>query len=139
MAFFDSIRHQLEDAEGRETHPYKCSTGHLTIGVGRNLETVGLKPHEIDYLFANDVNEAILDLESIFGPIFANISPNRRLALIDMRFNLGYGGFRQFKKMVHAIREGDWNEAAKQAVDSVWATQVQKTRVDRVEKQLRKG
>lgn len=139
MTFYQSIKAQLEKHEGRKSRPYKCSKGYLTIGIGRNLETNPLSNEEIDFLFSHDLNEVVRDLESMFGNIFSEFSPARRLALVDMRFNLGYHRFRSFKKMLAAIRERDWDRAAEEALDSKWAQDVQPERVFTVVAQLRRG
>lgn len=137
--FYDKVLGQLSEHEGVKGYPYRCSQGFMTIGIGRNLEARPLSQDEIRYLFNNDLNAVMQDMESIFGNDFAFFSQNRRLALTDMRFNLGYGGFRTFKKMIAAIKAGDWEQAANEAIDSAWATQVQPSRVNTVEAQLRNG
>jgi lysozyme len=58
---------------------------------------------------------------------------------VDMRFNLGAGGFRTFQRMIRAIHNGDWDRAAMEALDSAWAEQVQDSRVDKIFVQLRDG
>ena len=40
-----------------------------------------------------------------------------------MRFCLGPGGFRQFRKMDAALKNGDFEEAARQILDSRFAEQ----------------
>jgi lysozyme len=37
---------------------------------------------------------------------------------------MGLPRFKQFKKMIAALEEGDWSEAANQMMDSKWAQQV---------------
>lgn len=130
---------QLEDSEGRRQYPYRCPAGYLTIGVGRNLETRGLSNDEINYLLNNDIQECRADLQQIFGLDFDTFSPARQCALVDMRFNLGAGGFRTFQRMIRAIHNGDWDRAAMEALDSAWAEQVQDSRVDKIFVQLRDG
>jgi hypothetical protein len=39
--------------------------------------------------------------------------------------------------MIAAIERGDWEDAARHALNSKWATQVQKSRVDTVIEELR--
>ena len=41
-----------------------------------------------------------------------------------MLFNLGAYRFHGFKKMIAAIEQGDYEEAARQMMDSKWAAQV---------------
>ena len=60
----------------------------------------------------------------MFGRAWEEFSDNRKIALIDMRFNLGPSRFRGFRRMIAAIKKGDWELAGKEAMDSKWATQV---------------
>lgn len=139
MSTFDKAKAQLIDHEGSKKHPYRCSEGYLTIGIGRNLDSKGLSSREVGFLFENDYNEVIEDLFSVLGPPFFYFSEPRMVALIDMRFNLGGAGFRSFKKMISAIWAKDWQKAAKEAKDSKWATQVQPARVEKIISQLENG
>jgi len=66
--------------EGLRTKPYEDTTGHLSIGVGRNLDSLGLSHDEIYYMLKNDI---------------------RRCMETD-----------------------DFEEAADEFLDSLWATQV---------------
>ncbi|MFA6168950.1 MAG: hypothetical protein WC700_20155, partial [Gemmatimonadaceae bacterium] len=57
--FREIARKQLKIDEGIKPYPYTDSVGKLTIGVGRNLVDVGLRPKEIDFLLENDIDEAV--------------------------------------------------------------------------------
>ena len=113
----------IKEHEGVRRFPYRCSAGKLTIGVGRNLDDVGLRSDEIEYLLENDLKECIADLKRIFSN-FEEIDEVRQAVLIDMRFNLGPGGFRSFKNFIQAVRGGYWLLAAQHMKDSKWYRQV---------------
>lgn len=117
--------------------PYRCSAGKLTIGVGRNLDDVGISEEESDLMLENDLLRTWRDANSIFHE-FHSYSENRRNALLDMIFNLGKSRFLKFKKMIQAVKAEDWEEAAIQATDSRWYSQVGK-RADEDIKLLREG
>ncbi len=117
------IESQLIRHEGFENRMYFCSMGKPTIGVGRNLESYGLSEEEIYFMLRNDIKKCIQDLGSLFRN-FDDFDDILQHALIDMRFNLGYSGFRGFRKMIKAIRENDLDEAAEEAIDSRWYCQV---------------
>ena len=51
-------------------------------------------------------------------------SAARYNALVSMAFNLGRGGLQRFSKMSAAIACNDWEMAASEALNSVWAKQV---------------
>jgi lysozyme len=119
----DKLRELLVRHEGKRKLPYTDSVGKLTIGIGRNLTDNGLSDDEINYLFMNDVDTAMLALMKIF-PDFSGWGETRQNALIDMMFNVGATRFLGFKKMIAAIKELNWAGAAREMRDSVWYHQV---------------
>ena len=56
-------------------------------------------------------------------PVFGELSETRKIVLINMYFNLGNRLFK-FNNMLYAIHAKDYEEAAKQMLDSKWAKQV---------------
>lgn len=128
----------IERHEGRRLKPYLCPSGKLTIGVGRNLTDKGISDIEATMLRNNDINDAFLDITSIFNLTPTNINDARLSALISMHIQLGPGGFRSFNKMIKAIKEEDWSTAAKEALDSVWHTQTP-ARAEEIGEMLRSG
>lgn len=117
---YKSIEEQVAAHEGYRHKPYRCTNNKLTIGYGRNIESVGISMSEARVLLRNDIDDCVNDCFAIFSN-FEVFSRSRKWALIDMRFNLGYSGFRRFRKMIAAIHAGDWETAAK---DSNWFHQV---------------
>lgn len=114
---------QLHRHEGLRLHPYRCTAGKLTIGIGRNLEDVGITAVEADVLLANDLIRVVEDLRRNYSA-FDRLDNVRKFVLIDMCFNLGISRLRMFKKMFAAIDEQDWTLAAAEMVDSRWCSQV---------------
>lgn len=55
-----------------------------------------------------------------------------------MAFNLGVGGLLEFKQMLAALEEGQYEEAAKQMLMSHWALQVG-DRAKRISEMMRTG
>ncbi|MBF0234266.1 MAG: lysozyme [Desulfamplus sp.] len=113
----------IKKHEGFRQFPYKCTAGKMTIGYGRNIEDVGISKEEALFLLVGDVARCEQDLQSIFLQ-FDHFTRNRRVALIDMRYNLGPSRFRGFKRMLAAILADDWDRAADEAMDSEWYRQV---------------
>ena len=132
----DKLIEQLVKHEGEPLKAYKCPAGYITIGVGRNLEGKGITKAESRMLLVNDIAECVSDLRNLFGHQWDGMSENRRIALTDMRFNLGPSRFRSFRRMIAAIKRDDWAAAGKEAMDSKWATQVQKSRSGLIYAQL---
>ena len=116
---------QLRKHEGESLHAYLCPAGKVTLGIGRNIDQnggKGITKDESTFLLLNDIAECTSDLQNLFGSETWNwMSDNRKIALIDHRFNLGPSRFRGFRRMIAAIRRGDWADAGKEAMDSKWA------------------
>src|SRR3990167_9737184 len=114
-----AVRALITHHESYRKHPYRCTAGKLTIGVGRNLDDVGIDKEEARYLLDRDIARATDDLAS-FG-WFHELDVIRQRALIDMRFQLGPSRFRGFGKMIAALARQDYATAAAEALDSKWA------------------
>ena len=109
--------------EGVRLKPYEDTVGKLTIGVGRNLDDVGITRDEAMYLLNNDVNRTIAGLRAAY-PWFSEMSAPRQDAVVDMAFNLGLHGFAKFRQTIASLEVQAWSDAAKEMLDSQWATQV---------------
>lgn len=123
--------------EGFSSKPYKCPAGKLTIGYGRNIEDNGITKDEAEYLLLNDIESARDELLKNY-PWASKISYHRRFVLTEMVFNMGIVKFKQFKNMLAACEQGDWNKAAEQALDSAWHKQVGK-RAETLAQVLKEG
>ena len=112
------IRH-----EGLKLKPYHCTAGKLTIGVGRNIEDMGITEDEAIYMLRNDVARFAAELASI-KPIVKSLDDVRYYVLLNMAFNLGINRLMKFEKMWQAIESGQYLEAALEMQDSRWCEQV---------------
>lgn len=122
-AMRDILREQLIRHEGRRLKPYRCTAGKLTIGIGRNLDDVGITDAECLYLLENDMDTAIGDARNLFEG-FESLSPVRQAVLANMAFNLGKSRLSLFTLLRRAIKERNYEEAARQMKASQWAQQV---------------
>lgn len=153
-----SIQEQLILHEGLRTKVYACPANKLTIGVGRNLEDVGLyefeqkrildsygisKQEVIDilqvrgiteeeslYMLNNDIMIILAELENSYR-WFNFLNSVRQKVIIDMRFNLGSSGFAGFKNMIRQVENMNYWNAGKEMKNSKWYSQV-KTRAKRL-------
>lgn len=114
---------EIKRDEGVKTHPYKCSAGKLTIGVGRNIEDNGISEDEIEYLLNNDIRYCVRDLKSNFD-FYNKLDGTRKRVLINMCFNLGITRLLKFKKFIRALEDNDYETASVEMMDSLWARQV---------------
>ena len=130
------LRRQLRRHEGFRRHPYVDSTGHTSIAYGRNLTSVGISRAEAKVMLDNDILVATNDCLR-FG-FFDDLNPIRQEAMVNMVFNLGWTKFNTFRKMIAALEIRDYNTAAREALDSLWARQVG-ARARELAEQLRSG
>ncbi len=112
------IRH-----EGLRLRPYRDSVGKLTIGIGRNLDDVGVTHAEAKALCLNDIDRVCLDLDRNI-PWWGGLSETRRQVVAEMAFNLGWPRLSLFRAMLTALQFGDTERAALEMTDSLWARQV---------------
>ena len=137
ILLIDLAKAILSYDEGNKNKPYVDPVGKITIGIGHNLTDKGLSSDIIDQIFNEDFLSALSDARSIF-PDFDGWSVGRQVAVINMIFNLGKRKFNEFKKMISAIKKGDWNVASQEALNSKWAIQVGKRAV-RIAESLKSG
>lgn len=122
--------------EGFSKLPYKCPTGHLTIGYGHNLEN-GISAAAAEFLLQEDLARAERAVKNAF-PWWWKLADARQFVLVDMAFNMGLAGLKGFKKMLASTEQGDYQTAAKEMLASKWAAQVGRRAVE-LSKIMEKG
>lgn len=115
---------RLNKSEGRKRFPYRDTVGKLTIGVGFNLDDVGLYDEEIDFILQNRVRLAAVDAAKL--PVYAKLDPIRQTVLVDMVFNMGLDTVKKFRNTLAYMEQGDYAAAARGMRNSLWARQVGK-------------
>ena len=136
------VREKLLDMitlhEGLELKPYKCTSDKLTIGIGRNIEDIGITEAEARYLLQNDVDRILKEVEH--WTFLEKLNDVRQAVILDMVFNMGVSRFNAntWVKTFAAIQDEDFDEAANQMLDSKWANQVGQ-RAIRLSQMMRKG
>ena len=140
----NELKKRLIEEEGWENKVYLDHLGHPTIGVGFNLDredararlrSIGvdydaiksgraeLTNEQVSTLLDEDIEDAV-DLIPHLFPIYDDLPDIVQVVLLDMLFNMGFSRLRQFIGMKAAIMERDWNTAADEMLDSLWAKQV---------------
>ncbi|MDA7496026.1 glycoside hydrolase family protein [bacterium] len=132
-----SLIEQLKRHEGLKLKPYKCTADKLTIGVGRNLEDVGISEEEAEMLLQNDIQRATVQIQTEF-PWTEQLDEVRFAALINFTFNVGIGTVGKFVNAMGQLRDGNYDMAANEFLNSRWAKQVGQRAVD-VTEQIRTG
>lgn len=114
---------QLKAHEGLRLKPYRDTVGKLTIGIGRNLDDVGLREEEAVCLFFGDLRDVEEALDKRL-PWWRELDGPRRAVLLDMGFNLGVDGLLAFQTTLAHAKARRFAEAASQMLRSKWAGQV---------------
>ena len=122
----DDLLNLIRRHEGFRASAYQDTRGYLTIGYGRLIDARrggGISRAEAEFLLAGDIKRAEATVRALFRGA-DDFTPARYSALVSMAFNLGRGGLRRFSNMSAAIACNDWEMAAEEALNSVWARQV---------------
>lgn len=117
--------------EGLRLKPYKCSEGKWTIGVGHNIDNVlssvfdkmkkGISENYAYEMLEKDINDANKAAQKYSW--FKDLNEPRQAVIISMIFQLGEAGFAEFKKTIGFISKGNFQAAATEMLDSMWAKQ----------------
>ena len=119
----DEFKAHLIEFEGIRLKPYVDSVGKLSLGIGRNLDDVGITLEEAHVLLDNDISNVEEEVVRKINDF--DLLPDRaKLVLLDMAFNMGVPTLLSFKKMLRAISLNDWDESARQLLSSRYAEQV---------------
>ena len=127
-----ALKDRVKRHEGLRLKPYECPKGKLTIGYGHNIEDNGIPRIVAEDLLDIDLLHAQNELFSNY-PAYRWLSSGRKNALIDMAFNMGLPGLKNFKKMHKALSESDFDSAANEVLDSDYARQLPKRSLENSE------
>jgi lysozyme len=136
MSIRPELIEQLRRHEGVRLKPYRDTVGKITIGVGRNLDDVGISNAEVDLLLQHDCEKVWTQMSAL--PWFLELDPVRQDVLLNMCFNLGYAGLMKFKNTLGLIQRQRYAEASIAMLGSKWARQVGK-RANELADQMRTG
>lgn len=120
-----NILERIKQNEGLRLKPYRCTAGKLTIGYGRNIEDNGITEAEASFLLENDIKNSEAECCRAFS-WFQKLDDIRRGVIIELCFNMGLKRLRGFKKMLAACECGNYDNAAAEMLNSLWARQVGK-------------
>ena len=141
MEFFvDRLREELKTDEGCKYEIYLDHLGLPTFGIGHLVterdpeyqKEVGTMVDEIrvNEVFEQDIQVTVDECKILFVD-WTNLPEEVKLITANMMFNMGRPRLSKFKKMIKAIKDGDWLEAGNQMQDSRWYKQVT-NRADRL-------
>jgi lysozyme len=125
MIVLSELTDLIAEHEGKSLSMYTDTVGVPTIGYGHNLQTP-ISEHAAKVILADDVRIAVQELDDRMD-WWRDLPDPAQLVLASMVFNLGWPRFSRFKKLIAALEDRDFNEAAAQMEDSLWYQQI-KTR-----------
>jgi lysozyme len=134
----DALGQELAADEGERLSMYRCSEGFNTVGIGHNMDSRPISKRASRVIFEDDVQDTLTDLDRAL-PWWRSLSEGRQRALANLCFNMGITRLLGFKNMLIALHDGNYKRAALECLDSKWARQVQKSRIERILRLIREG
>jgi len=136
MTVKNNSRKMIMKDEGWSPKPYKCTEGVWTIGFGTNITRITKEEGEmlLDLRLDKIINFDLLS----FTAELPNLNDTRKIVLINMIYQLGLQGVKRFKNMLRAIRNGDFERASLEMINSRWYKQTP-NRCRRLSEIMRKG
>ena len=117
------MRHEGSRKKDGRHIPYTDTTGHVTIGYGRNLTDRGISEAEARYLLSTDIQNHLNDLRAAI-PWFDSLDNVRQEVMVDLAFNMGVPTLMKFTSTLDYIKQGQYDLAAMHLLDSRYAKQV---------------
>ncbi len=129
------LKNRIRAFEDEKLESYLDSKNIWTIGVGHNLtrdnlfkkfgwdggaSTLTITKKQSDDLLSEDLGNCIKELKNNIK-FFDDLAFAKQVVLIDMCFHMGLPKLLEFKKMLRAMEEKDFEKAAKELLDSDYA------------------
>jgi lysozyme len=118
----DLLKTHIRVSEGLRLRIYKCPSGFNTIGYGTNLDS-GITMHQAEALMCAEIDDLIEHIPSVVE-CWDNLDDNRKMALVDMAYNMGLSGLSKFVNTLGFICAGDYLAAANEIKQSKYYQQV---------------
>src|SRR5690348_18098873 len=110
----------IKKHEGFMEYPVTSINGNMIIGYGRQIQSHGINHDEAEMMFQHDLARTLNDLDAL--PWTTSLPNNVYRALINICFNAGIIQLLQMTTFIDALKEGDYNRAARQLLNTTWAT-----------------
>lgn len=116
------IINSIKAHEGYEPMVYKCTEGHDTIGIGFKVADLKLSEEVCDLIMAEILDDLISRIERKIS-WFRYTEDKVRLVIVNMSYQMGLSGVLKFKRALAAMEIKNWEMAADEMLDSLWAKQ----------------
>lgn len=114
----ESIKHH----EGFVEHVYDDSLGIPTIGYGFAIKNLVLDEDIAEEILIRKLEKLQRNANSRFQWL-EDMPQEVQEVVLNMCYQLGITGVSKFRKAISALQEGEWQEAADEMLDSLWARQ----------------
>ena len=103
----------------QETHIENGRVRIKSLDLANRIFVKPLTKADIHLLLLDDLKSTQNDALTVFGAeLWGKIGENRKEALLDTIFALGLPHFKEFEKMIGAIKAGNWSDAATELLKS---------------------
>ena len=116
------IINSIKAHEGYEPMVYQCTEGHDTIGVGFKVDDLFLSEKVCDLILEEKLNDLIPRIERKLS-WFRYTQDEVKLVIVNMCYQMGLSGVLKFKRALAAMEIKNWEMAADEMLDSLWARQ----------------
>lgn len=117
-----NLLEKIKEHEGFVEHVYDDSLGIPTIGYGFAIKDLVLDEDIAEEILIRKLEKLKRNAISRFKWL-EDMPQEVQEVVINMCYQLGVTGVSKFRKAISALQEGDWNEAADEMLDSLWAKQ----------------
>ena len=112
----------IKKHEGFVEHVYDDSLGIPTIGYGFAIKDLVLDEDIAEEILIRKLERLRRNANSRFKWL-EDMPVVIQEAILNMCYQLGVTGVSKFRRAISALQEGDWDEAANEMLDSLWARQ----------------
>ena len=113
---------KIKEHEGFVEHVYDDSLGIPTIGYGFAIKDLVLDEDIAEEILIRKLEKLKRNAISRFKWL-EDMPQEVQEVILNMCYQLGVAGVSKFRKAISALQEGEWNEAADEMLDSLWAKQ----------------
>jgi lysozyme len=108
--------------EGFKPKVYKCTEGYDTIGYGFAIKDLIIDEDVADLILMKKLF-ILLERIHIAFAWFKEIDDKAKGVVVNMCYQIGLRGFSKFKKTIYYLETQQYEEAADEMLDSLWAKQ----------------
>lgn len=117
----------IAEHEGCSLTPYPDTRGYTTIGYGHCIDPRvggGITQQQANYLLQTDADTKIKRLRENIE-FWHELPDFARVVLIDMAYQMGVTDVLQFRRTLVYMEDGNWHRAAKELLNSDYASDQQ--------------